>query len=161
MQISELKKHLAPHASTICQELYPDGRIESGHFKIGSLDGESGRSLSVILNGEKAGMWTDFATTQHGDLLDLIMTAQGFSVLEAKAWGEKRFGIKTKRVKISPAAKTKYATPKPPKQVNTELLHSFNSNPKDVAGAGDALLAVMAVGLSSNQQILDYFLQRS
>lgn len=125
MQISELKKHLAPHASTICQELYPDGRIESGHFKIGSLDGESGRSLSVILNGEKAGMWTDFATTQHGDLLDLIMTAQGLSVLEAKAWGEKRFGIKTKRVKISPAAKTKYATPKPPKQVNTELLHSF------------------------------------
>ena len=56
MQIAELKKYLAPHASTICQELYPDGRIESGHFKIGSLEGEAGRSLSVILTGDRAGM---------------------------------------------------------------------------------------------------------
>lgn len=125
MQIAELKKHLAPHASTICQELYPDGRIESGHFKIGSLDGEAGRSLSVILNGDRAGMWTDFATSDHGDLLDLIINSKGMSVVDAKAWAEKRFGIKTKKVKISPAKKTKYVTPKLPKQTNTELLHSF------------------------------------
>ncbi|MEC8543193.1 MAG: hypothetical protein VXY89_06485, partial [SAR324 cluster bacterium] len=84
MQIAELKKHLAPHASTICQELFPDGRIESGHFKIGSLDGEAGRSLSVILNGDRAGMWTDFATSDHGDLLDLIINSKGMSVVDAK-----------------------------------------------------------------------------
>ena len=125
MQIAELKKYLAPHASTICQELYPDGRIESGHFKIGSLEGEAGRSLSVILTGDRAGMWTDFATSDHGDLIDLIMTSKGMSVIESKAWVEKRFGIKSKKRKISPAGKTKIRTPKMPKPMNTGLLHSY------------------------------------
>jgi len=128
MQIAELKRHLAPHASSICQELYPEGLIESGHFKLGSVAGEPGRSLSVILQGEKAGQWTDFATSEHGDLLDLIMSAKECSVVDAKEWAQKNYSIKPKRQKISPAAKQKYAKPRPPKETNTELLHQFLEN---------------------------------
>ena len=125
MQITELKRALAPHAASLCQELYPSGKIENGHFKLGSLDGESGRSLSVILHGEKAGTWTDFATQDHGDLIDLVAKSQSMPIREAMDWASKRYGIKTIRQKISPAAKKKHNTPCPPNRTNTEKLHQF------------------------------------
>lgn len=40
------------------------------------------------------------------------------------------------------------------KKIKSQAFPALCSNPIDVAGAGDALLAVMAVGLSSNQQMM-------
>ena len=37
----------------------------------------------------------------------------------------------------------------------TDKLSALNSAPQDVAGAGDSLLALMATGLSSNQNMLE------
>jgi hypothetical protein len=39
---------------------------------VGNVAGDKGRSLYVRLSGEGAGRWTDAATGEHGDLLDLI-----------------------------------------------------------------------------------------
>jgi putative DNA primase/helicase len=47
----------------------PQGRITGNEFKIGSIRGEAGSSLSVNLN---TGIWKDFAANERGgDLIDL------------------------------------------------------------------------------------------
>ena len=42
-----------------------------------TFSGSPGKSLYVSLSGHRAGHWTDGATAQHGDLLDLIGLNQG------------------------------------------------------------------------------------
>ncbi len=66
MDIRVLSSELGRHAHQICQELFPEGIIESGCYKVGSIEGDRGRSLSVYLHGEKAGKWIDFATGDGG-----------------------------------------------------------------------------------------------
>jgi len=59
--------------------LYPSGFADKKgkKFYIGSINGEEGESLSVELNGQKAGLWHDFATGEGGDIFDLWKTARG------------------------------------------------------------------------------------
>lgn len=59
--------------------LYPNGFADpkGRKFYVGSVDGEAGESLSVELEGEKAGLWHDFATGQGGDIFDLWKAARG------------------------------------------------------------------------------------
>jgi Toprim domain len=69
---SELSRLLAQRAEAVCRAYLPKGR-RSGHYWIaGDVRGERGKSLYIKLSGERAGRWTDAATVQHGDLLDLI-----------------------------------------------------------------------------------------
>ena len=51
---------------------YPAGKVRHGKFFVGDVLGSPGDSLEVVLDGEKAGLWTDRATGQGGDLFDLI-----------------------------------------------------------------------------------------
>ena len=127
MDIKELAQHLAPHAAGICNELYPDGRVESGCYKIGSIQGEKGRSMSVYLNGDQCGKWMDFSTGEGGDLLDLIMYSQGLSLVDAMDWAKKRYGIRdnTPAKKVAPAEKKNYTQPTPPPKNEHEHLHEY------------------------------------
>ena len=127
MDIKELAQHLAPHAAGICNELYPDGRVESGCYKIGSIQGEKGRSMSVYLNGDQCGKWMDFSTGEGGDLLDLIMYSQGMSLVDAMDWAKKRYGIRdnTPAKKVAPAEKRNYTHPTPPPKNEHQHLHEY------------------------------------
>ena len=62
--LSDLKTHL-PH-------LLPTGTIQHNQFLVGNIDGAKGKSLSMELQGSKAGMWRDFATGEGGDIFDLF-----------------------------------------------------------------------------------------
>lgn len=59
--------------------LYPQGFADpkGRKFYIGSVEGEAGESLSVELQGHKAGLWHDFATGDGGDIFDLWKSARG------------------------------------------------------------------------------------
>lgn len=59
--------------------LYPQGFADpkARKFYIGSVDGEPGESLSVELQGDKTGLWHDFATGEGGDIFDLWKAARG------------------------------------------------------------------------------------
>ena len=59
--------------------LYPNGFADKKgrKFYVGSVDGEEGESLSVELDGPKAGLWHDFATGEGGDIFDLWKAARG------------------------------------------------------------------------------------
>lgn len=47
----------------LCQEWFPNGKREGREFKVGSLSGEAGRSLSINL---QTGVWKDFSSDLGG-----------------------------------------------------------------------------------------------
>ena len=75
---------LAERAEEVCRRYLPNGRRLGRYWICGDLDGARGRSLFVRLSGSgKPGGWTDAATGQHGDLLDLIRYRSGAPTLRA------------------------------------------------------------------------------
>ncbi|WP_282803150.1 DUF7146 domain-containing protein [Bombella apis] len=69
---AEVARGLAGRAPELVRELLPNGRKMGNEWVCGSLAGEPGRSLSVRLNGGKAGVWSDFSSTESGDALDVV-----------------------------------------------------------------------------------------
>ena len=83
---SELARRLAAQALAVCRHYLRAGRKEGRYWLVGDALGAPGRSLYVRLSGPEsgkgaAGKWTDAATGEHGDLLDLIRLNRGFSSL--------------------------------------------------------------------------------
>ena len=76
-QAGDLARRLARDAEAVCRHYLSNGR-RCGHYWIaGDVMNTPGRSLYVRLQGPDigpgaAGKWTDAATGEHGDLLDLI-----------------------------------------------------------------------------------------
>ena len=57
----------------LARYLLPYGQLEQGRYwRVGSLAGEEGQSLAVILTGGKQGRWFDYAAGIGGDGLDLV-----------------------------------------------------------------------------------------
>ena len=74
---SDLARRLARDAEAVCRHYLPAGRREGRYWLVGDVENSPGRSLYVRLRGAEsgkgaAGKWTDAATGEHGDLLDLI-----------------------------------------------------------------------------------------
>ena len=75
---------LGLHAEAVCRRYLPHGRRQGRYWVAGDLDGARGRSLFVRLRGPGVpGKWTDAASGQHGDLLDLIRYRSGVPTLRA------------------------------------------------------------------------------
>jgi hypothetical protein len=80
----DLARRLGRNAEVVCQHYLPKGQRAGAYWLVGSVDGSAGRSLYVRLTGPEqgkgaAGRWTDAATDQHGDLLDLIALNRGLA----------------------------------------------------------------------------------
>ncbi|MBO6727866.1 MAG: toprim domain-containing protein [Rhizobiaceae bacterium] len=70
-----LARDLARDTEGFCRRYFPDGRKVGNYWQMGDVTGAKGRSLTVRLSaagGRQAGKWTDHATGEHGDLLDLL-----------------------------------------------------------------------------------------
>jgi hypothetical protein len=72
-----LAQRLSLHAESVCQHYLSNGRRHGRFWLVGDVFNTAGRSLYVRLVGPAsgkgaAGKWTDAATGEHGDLLDLI-----------------------------------------------------------------------------------------
>jgi len=81
--ILRIKRELAIRAQSVAEMLLPGGRKDGPEWRAGSTGGEKGQSLGVHLAGEKAGVWSDFATGEGGDLLDLWCAARGMTLADA------------------------------------------------------------------------------
>jgi len=81
--IAEVKRALADRAMSVCEYLLPGGRHHGGEYEVGDIDGNPGKSLKVRVQGDKAGLWSDFAAGQSGDLISLWCQVRGVKVLEA------------------------------------------------------------------------------
>lgn len=87
-----IRRGLLDRLELVLFQLFPAGRIRGGKFYIGDVHGDAGESLEVVIEGEKAGLWTDRAEGTGGDLFDLIAAHAGLdarrefgAVLEAAA----------------------------------------------------------------------------
>ena len=74
---SELADRLAREAEAVCRHYLSNGRRAGGYWMVGNARNSPGRSLFVRLKSGpskrgRAGKWTDAATGEHGDLLDII-----------------------------------------------------------------------------------------
>jgi len=77
LETNELLSALAQNAEQVCRHYLPAGRREGSYWMVGDLQNNSGRSLFVRLTGPTSGpgargKWTDSATSEFGDLLDII-----------------------------------------------------------------------------------------
>lgn len=93
---SDLARTLSRNAEAVCRHYLPDGRREGNYWMAGDVCGSSGRSLYVRLKGSDrgkgaAGKWTDAATGEHGDLIDLIALNQGHDRLADTLAEARRF----------------------------------------------------------------------
>lgn len=83
---AELARRLARETEAVCRHYLSNGRREGRYWLVGDFANKPGRSLFVRLKGPEAGRgaagkWTDAATGDHGDLLDLIAMNRGLDRL--------------------------------------------------------------------------------
>src|SRR6266481_5217730 len=79
---AELAHRLAREAEAVCRHYPSNGRRVGNYWQVGDVRNTSGRSMFVRLKGvdaggRPAGKWTDAATGEHGDLLDVIRESCG------------------------------------------------------------------------------------
>ncbi len=79
---ADLARRLARCAEAVCRTYLSNGRRAGGYWIVGDYANTPGASLFVRLHGPEAGKgaagkWTDAATGEHGDLLDLIARNRG------------------------------------------------------------------------------------
>ena len=77
---SELAHRLAREAEAVCRHYLSNGRREGRYWLVGDVRNTPGRSMFVRLKESPkgpAGKWTDAATGEHGDLLDIIRESCG------------------------------------------------------------------------------------
>ncbi|HWB51249.1 MAG: toprim domain-containing protein [Alphaproteobacteria bacterium] len=77
---SDLAHRLARDAETVCRHYLSNGRREGRYWLVGDARNTPGRSMYVRLKESPkgpAGKWTDAATGEHGDLLDVIRESCG------------------------------------------------------------------------------------
>ncbi|MBW7970115.1 toprim domain-containing protein [Bradyrhizobium sp. BR 10289] len=88
---SELARRLSREAEAVCRHYLSNGRRAGRYWLVGDVHNTPGRSLFVRLYESPkgaAGKWTDAATGEHGDLLDIIresMTLRDFREVAEEA----------------------------------------------------------------------------
>jgi hypothetical protein len=93
---SELARRLAGQAEAVCRRYLSNGRRDGRYWLVGDVRNTPGRSLFVRLKGGEsgkgaAGKWTDAATGEHGDLLDVIRESCGLVDFKDVADEARRF----------------------------------------------------------------------
>ena len=93
---SELARRLARDAEAVCRHYLSKGRRQGRYWTVGDVRNTPGRSMFVRLNGPDsgpgaAGRWTDAASAEHGDLLDVIRESCGLVEFREVAQEARRF----------------------------------------------------------------------
>jgi Toprim domain-containing protein len=91
-----LAEQLARNAEAACREYLSAGRREGRYWMVGDVRNTPGRSMFVRLTGPESGKgavgkWTDAATGEHGDLLDVIRESCGLVDFKDVADEARRF----------------------------------------------------------------------
>ncbi|CAJ0728670.1 phage/plasmid primase, P4 family [Ralstonia mannitolilytica] len=67
-----IRAELRARLDSVLAALFPAGKKRGGKFLVGDVLGSPGDSLEIVLDGDKAGLWTDRATGDGGDIFTLI-----------------------------------------------------------------------------------------
>ncbi len=131
LRAADLARRLARDAEAVCRHYLSNGHRQGHYWVIGDVTNTPGRSLYVRLTGPEsgpgaAGKWTDAATGEHGDLLDLIRLTHNLNGLGEAIDEARRF----------------LALPCPPIPSPTNLRHA----PPAASGSSEAARRLFAAG---------------
>lgn len=98
MRATEIAQRLAQQVDGVVRELLPNGKRQGREWKVGSVSGEEGESLGVVLTGDKAGVWSDFQSGESGDLIGLWMAVRSLNLFEASKEAMDFLGITEQRI---------------------------------------------------------------
>ena len=76
----EIRAALVSRLSVLVLEIWPSGKQRQSKYLVGDIAGGPGDSLELLLTGAKAGLWTDRATGDGGDVFDLVARYHGLDV---------------------------------------------------------------------------------
>lgn len=93
---ADLAHRLGRQAEAVCRAYLSSGRREGRYWMVGDVRNTPGRSMFVRLVGPEsgkgaAGKWSDAATGEHGDLLDVIRASCGLVDFKDVADEARRF----------------------------------------------------------------------
>jgi len=91
---SDLAYCLGQQAEAVCRHYLSNGRRQGNYWQVGDVHNAAGRSMFVRLKASPkgpAGKWTDGATGEHGDLLDVIRETLGLVDFSDVAEEARRF----------------------------------------------------------------------
>ena len=91
---SELAHRLAREAEAVCRYYLSNGKRQGRYWLVGDVHNTPGRSMFVRLQDSpkgRAGKWTDAATGEHGDLLDIVRESLGLRDFRVVAEEARRF----------------------------------------------------------------------
>lgn len=93
---SDLAIRLGRQAEAVCRHYLSSGRRDGRYWRVGNVQNSPGGSMYVRLTGPQtgkgaAGRWTDAATGEHGDLLDVIRETLGLVDFRDVAKEARRF----------------------------------------------------------------------
>src|SRR5271155_4621013 len=140
---SELAHRLAREAEAVCRHYLSNGKREGRYWLVGDVHNAPGRSMFVRLQDSPkgpAGKWTDAATGDHGDLLDIIRETLGLSDFREVAEEARRF-LKLPRAE-------------------PEGLVSRPAGPAVPAGSQEAARRLFAISGPIEGSIVETYLQR-
>ena len=69
---AEIRSALNDQLALLALDIWPSGKRRQDKYLVGDVMGGPGDSLELLLSGPKAGLWTDRATNEGGDIFDLI-----------------------------------------------------------------------------------------
>lgn len=113
LDASELAQRLAREAEVVCRHYLGAGHRQGNYWQVGDARNTPGRSMFVRLKETAkgpAGKWTDAATGEHGDLLDVIRESCDLMDFADVVEEARRF-LSLPRPDPAPAAKTRSSTP--------------------------------------------------
>ena len=115
LDASDLAQRLGREAEAVCRHYLDAGHRQGNYWQVGDARNTPGRSMFVRLKETAkgpAGKWTDAATGEHGDLLDVIRESCGLADF-ADVVEEARSFLSLPRPKPAPATKKRPGTPAP------------------------------------------------
>ena len=115
LDASDLANRLGREAEAVCRHYLDAGHRQGNYWQVGDVRNTPGRSMFVRLKATvkgPAGKWTDAATGEHGDLLDVIRESRGLTDF-ADVVDEARSFLSLPRPEPAPATKKRASTPAP------------------------------------------------
>ena len=94
LRAAEIAERLAAMPEQVASMLLPAGKRDGSYWTAGDVSGSDGKSLRVYLTGPKAGRWRDYASDEHGDLLDLWAATRRQDMAEAMRDAAEWLGVR-------------------------------------------------------------------
>jgi len=150
---SDIAQLLAARAEDVCGYYLSNGRRAGNYWQVGDILNTPGQSLYIRLTGGGRGRWTDGATGEHGDLLDLIRLAKGLSSV-AEALKEARDFLNLPR-SVTPSPKVS-PSPRPDEDATAKAVKLFEVSRSLKSTLGETYLNGRGIVIRGNYRALRF-----